>query len=100
MDDFAIDAVRNVSRAGVFSSLAVTSNDSPQSSVEAWGTAMAACSTGLQKTLEDANTNWTRSFRCVMGQSGRAKEPLRRTRRALGERRLGGGKAGNRHPVR
>jgi hypothetical protein len=44
MDDFAVDAVGNVSRTGVFSRLAVASNDPPQSSVEAWGTAMAAAS--------------------------------------------------------
>jgi hypothetical protein len=44
MDDFAIDAVGSVSRTSVFSGLAITSIDPPQSSVEEWGTAMAAAS--------------------------------------------------------
>jgi hypothetical protein len=44
LDDFAIDAVGSAARTGVFSSLAATSNDPPQSSVEVWGTATAAAS--------------------------------------------------------
>jgi hypothetical protein len=63
MDDFAIDTVGNVSRSGVLTSLAVTSNDPPQSSVEAWRTAMAVASSRRsapeQSQLGSANARAT-----------------------------------------